>query len=203
MKVSERERAMFRMSVWALGIALLLGVLPGGASAGEFPDEWFFYPEGHETREEIDRVVGKPAPPLKLTGWINGKPETLKGKIVVVDFWATWCGPCLAAIPHTNQVAAEYADRGVVVIGACTSSGQEKFKETAEAHDMQYPAAKDPGNRAAKAWGVRFYPTYAVVDRSGVVRAIGLKPTAVEKVVEKLLEEDPAEGEPEGSGESE
>ena len=195
------KRDALRTSAAVLGVFVLLGMMPSVAAAGEYPDEWFFYPEGSETREQIDRIVGKQAPKLNLTGWINKPEESFQGKITVVDFWATWCGPCLAAIPHNNEVAEKYADQGVAVLGVCTSSGQEKFKETAEKYDIQYPAAKDPNSASAKAWNVQFYPTYAVVDRKGVVRAIGLKPTAVERVVKRLLKDQPPSDE-ESSSES-
>ena len=61
-------------------------------------------------------------PELELSDWVDEKKkltaDDMKGKIVVVDYWATWCGPCIASIPHNNEVAKEYADKGVVVVGA-------------------------------------------------------------------------------------
>jgi len=174
-----------------VGFVLIWTVGAAPATAGEFPAEWFFY--GNNPRQKaLDVIVGKPAPPLTVSGWINGEltAEKRKGKILVLDFWATWCGPCIRSIPHNNQVAAKYAKQGVAVIGVCTAAGQEKFEAIAKQHGIKYPNAKDPKNVSAKAWGVQFYPTYAVVDRSGVVRAIGLRPDGVDKVVDRLLAEE-------------
>jgi len=63
------------------------------------------------------------------------------------------------------------------------------MEQVAKEKGIEYPTAKDPSLNSEKAWHVHYYPTYAVVDRKGIVRAVGLQPQYVEKVVEKLLEE--------------
>ena len=131
-------------------------------------------------------------PPLILNQWINGqvKPGDLKGKVVLVDFYATWCEPCMESIPHLNELQAKYKGKGLIVIGACTSPhGQEQFAANARQHGIQYPAARDTGEVSSKAWQASYYPTCALVDRKGIVRVIGLDPSHVEEVVGKLLAE--------------
>jgi cytochrome c biogenesis protein CcmG/thiol:disulfide interchange protein DsbE len=159
--------------------------------AGEFPDSWT-WDTTPEERADHAALEGKPMPALDATGWINGevKPADLKGKVVVVDFYATWCGPCMRAIPHNNAMLKKYQSKGLVIIGVCTSKhGQENFVTNAKEHSIEYPAARDPQLKSEKAWQVHYYPTYAVVDRKGIVRSIGLQPQNVEKVVAKLLAE--------------
>ena len=147
-----------------------------------------------ETWKEHSKLLGKPMPKLELSNWINSevKPADMKGKIIVVDYWATWCGPCIASIPHNNQVAKHYADKGVLVIGACGGGGEEKLEATAKQHGIEYPTAK-VSKKSTEAWHVQWWPTYVVVDRKGNIRAIGIKPDYVEQVVDALLKEQPVE----------
>jgi len=159
--------------------------------AGEFPDTWT-WDDDARMRAAHAALEGKPMPALDVTGWVNGevKPEDMKGKVVLVDFYATWCGPCMAAIPHNNELLKKYKDKGLLVVVICTSKrGQALMDETVKARGIQYPTARDPQIRSETAWRVGYYPTYALVDRKGIVRIIGLQPENVEKVVKTLLDE--------------
>jgi len=161
------------------------------ALASEFPDSWTWDTDA-DARAQHAKIEGKPMPALTVTDWVNGqvKPEDTKGKVVIVDFYATWCGPCMAAIPHNNELLKKYKEKGLVIVGVCTSNrGQEKMEQNAKDKGIEYPIAKDPGQKSAKAWAVHYFPTYAIVDRKGVVRVVGLQPDHVESVVKKLLDE--------------
>ena len=137
-------------------------------------------------------MLHRPAPKLELSRWALGEVTRAgrRNRIVVVEFWATWCGPCIQAIPHNNELAARYRDRGVVLFGACTGGREETMEAVARGAGAAYPTAvAGPGTAAA--WNVRFFPTYAVIDRKGVLRSIGIQPEVLPKVLDALLSEQP------------
>ncbi len=160
--------------------------------AGEFPDAWT-WDDDTASRASHAALEGKPMPSLAgVAGWMNGTvtADQIKGKVLVVDFYATWCGPCKAAIPHNNEMLKKYKDQGLVILGVCTSKkGQENMAALVQSAGIQYPTAQDPTLKAETTWQVHYYPTYAVIDRKGILRSIGLQPHNVEKVVTKLLAE--------------
>jgi thiol-disulfide isomerase/thioredoxin len=184
------------LSAAALGVAAMLPIANAADAPKENPKVAQLAKEGYwipDRAEKAMAMLGKPAPGIALKDWkgeeINA--EKMKGKIVVVDFWATWCGPCIAQIPHANEMAKKYADKGVVLFGACCPKGAEKMNETATEHKMEYPTGK-LSDEIVKNWDISFWPTYAIIDRTGNLRAIGLKPDYVEKVLDEVLVEQPA-----------
>ena len=172
--------------------ALILAILFSTAAHadGEFPESWFWGDE--KVRAVHQAMVGK-TPKAFMLADLNGKavrsPDT-RGKVVVVDFWATWCGPCLKAIPEMVELQTEYRDRGLLVLGIHDSRrGFDQMAKVAKDNKINYPLFVDDKEQSARDWNVRFWPTIAVLDRTGAIRAVGLQPSHVRKVVERLLEE--------------
>jgi peroxiredoxin len=103
-----------------------------------------------------------------------------RGKVVVLDFWASWCGPCMKAMPHLQEVAATYKDQGVVVLGSSTRDERSAFEKWIKANAAKYPDiiwAHDPADkgpeRASRAlYGVAGIPTQFVIDRDGRIAAV-------------------------------
>jgi len=164
-------------------------------STKPFPDEWFF--SGSSRPSQLRSLEGKPAPTLELGEWI-GTPTSLeasKGKVVVIDFWATWCGPCMAAIPHNVDLVDRYGKEGLVFIGVHDSNnGWNSAAQVVQDMGINYPVVLDSAGASVKNYNLQFWPTYVVIDRAGRVRAAGLTPDRVEDVVKVLLAEDAPSG---------
>jgi thiol-disulfide isomerase/thioredoxin len=108
------------------------------------------------------------------------KLSDFRGKVVVLDFWATWCGPCIASMPHTKEVAARYKEQGVVVLGSCTNDTRAAFEKWVKANRAKYPdfifahdpAERSPASISDKLYGVAGIPQQFVIDREGKIVAL-------------------------------
>lgn len=98
---------------------------------------------------ELAALIGKPAPELNIENWVNGSPlsaEELKGKVVLLDFWAIWCGPCIATFPHLREWQEKYSEKGLVIIGMTRYYGYEWNEATNRPmRPMKKPAEKKEG----------------------------------------------------------
>ena len=169
-------------------------------------------------------LIGQPAPKWNIEDWANGTPlsaEELKGKVVLLDFWAIWCGPCLATFPHLREWQEKYSDKGLVIIGMTRyynykwdedagkpARGKEKdevshedeqvmLKHFAELHHLQHRfAIQTEGHSAAEDLAVRGIPQAVVIDRQGIVRLIRVgsgskNAKAIHDIIAKLLADKP------------
>ena len=153
-----------------------------------------------QRRSTAGRVKSpRPIKPFK-TQDIDGKPIALndyKGKVVLVDFWATWCGPCLMDMPNLVSVYKKYADKGFDIVGISLDRGAQeaKLRKTLErfgAPWRQIFDGKGWGSTIAQANGVRSIPMTFLLDRSGKVRYTHLRgPSLEEKVAELIAEAKP------------
>ncbi len=152
-------------------------------------------------------LVGQPAPEIEFT-WTNfgadsrvTKLSDLRGKVVVIDFWATWCGPCVASFPQVRDLTAHYKGYPVVVLGVTSLQGsvtkwkdgrpagredtkdnpQKEYELLAEfipALDMTWPVAVSKQDVFNPDYGVRGIPHVVIIDPNGIVRHRGLHPAS-------------------------
>ena len=149
--------------------------------------------EGDAARRKLlAPLEGKPAPALQVTNWANSATISLadlKGKIVVLDFWGTWCAPCIASIPHNNELAEKYRSAGVVFVGVCHPKDVEKMAATVKEKGLKYATAQDPAGATIKAYKVDSFPDYYIIDRQGILRLADCANGKVEQVIKQLLAE--------------
>lgn len=124
---------------------------------------------------------------------LEGKEITLsglKGKVVLLDFWATWCGPCRESIPHLVQLHKTYQDKGFEVIGMSMDKGEgETLRHFVKSMDIPYTIILTPED-VARNYGVTALPTTLFIDKEGKVRKkiIGFNATIAKEMAAKVAD---------------
>ncbi len=116
-------------------------------------------------------LVGKPAPDFELD-LLDGTKYRLsehKDKIIVLDFWASWCGPCLQVMPQVDKVAHEFADRGVELVAVNLEETEDRVQAALDRLKLKMTVALDRNGRTAEKYGATSIPQTVIIDRNGKV----------------------------------
>jgi len=136
-------------------------------------------------------TLGDPAPPLRVKKWVSNTPVSLekaKGKIVVVEFWATWCGPCRHTAPHLNSLHKKYQDKDVVIVGI-TEEDEATVKKFLGEVAMDYHVGLDDGGKTNDAYmkGIPGIPHAFVIGKDGKIAWQGHPLGGMDRVIEQLV----------------
>jgi thiol-disulfide isomerase/thioredoxin len=163
-------------------------------------------------RKRDEALMNKPAPSLEIAEVLDSKdPLTLaglKGKVVIVDFWATWCGPCRKVIPHLVKLKEKYGSKGLEVIGMTRFYKRGFVPGEGSKRNMDPDAEREVNRKCAKALGINYpiafstkagakyfvrgIPQMVVIDRAGKIRHVQVGAgdhSALDKLVEECLAE--------------
>ncbi|MFM8218699.1 MAG: TlpA family protein disulfide reductase, partial [Planctomycetaceae bacterium] len=164
-------------------------------------------------------LIGQPAIPFEAEAWANGEAlssNDLQGKVVLLDFWAVWCGPCIATFPHLRDWNEKYGSRGFQVVGVTRyyqygwdadakrpsrspdlspEDERKALDQFAEHHQLKHPfAIMGEGSKFQEEYGVTGIPQAVLIDKKGIVRMIKVgsgdkNAHDLEELIEKLLAE--------------
>jgi thiol-disulfide isomerase/thioredoxin len=154
-----------------------------------------------ESAQEVKAIVANP----KLAGAkfaadfevkdATGAPislKSLRGKIVLLDFWAVWCGPCRAEMPAVKRIAQKYAAEPLVILGISLDRDRKAFEEYQRQEGMNWPQffdGKGWGNQIAQLYRVSRIPHTVLIDQDGIIRATGLRGEQLSNKIGELLKQ--------------
>ena len=127
---------------------------------------------------------------LKSLEGSNLRLEEYRGQVVLINFWASWCGPCRQEMPVLDRLHHRYEDTGFAVLGVNVEGDSDSAREIVDKTNVTFPILLDAGQKVSELYSLEAMPSIVVVDRDGVVRYIhrGYKPGDEAKYVEVVKE---------------
>lgn len=134
-------------------------------------------------------AVGSKAPEIALPGSAGEtvKLSSLKGKVVLIDFWASWCGPCRRSMPALKEVYKKYKDKGLEIYGISLDDNKPAWDKALKEDRTPWLHVIDREGGTARQWGIQYIPTSFLLDKEGKLIAVNAEKDALEKLLKQLL----------------
>lgn len=160
-----------KVSQRLLGFVILVGLLVFSCSSDSGDVD---QTKTSSNKQASSKPCEKESPDIQVTT-LKGNTfnmEQEEGKVILVDFWATWCKPCISSIPHLNKLYNKYKDQGFTIVGISLDQrkGRKQVKKVAEKLDIQYPVVMGTKKMARKFGRITAIPTAFIIDKSGCIR---------------------------------
>jgi peroxiredoxin len=139
-------------------------------------------------------------PPAFTVNDLDGKPQSpdrFQGQVLLIDFWATWCGPCRGELPNVKSVYDKFHDKGFAILGVSLDEDKDALQKFVKEQNMAWPQLFDGKgwkNEIAQLYRVNAIPKTLLLDRQGVIRHVNLRGPALEKAVAELVAAAPPTG---------
>ena len=189
--------AKFPQAVFADGQALA-HLKQDGAAKARFEEFVKMRPEDDPDRQRALRYISQPelararmAPAFEVTTTDGQRVsmDDLAGKVVLIDFWATWCAPCREALPHMREIAKKFQGQPLVVLSVSLDNDEQKWKDFVAKNEMTWPQYRDGGftGPIAKMFGVEAIPHTFTIDADGVLQDEHIGDASIEGKLKKLI----------------
>jgi peroxiredoxin len=190
--------AASRMSKLPKIFWIIVGVLFAAASVAiNYQVKYVMHHQGVGSVQVMGNIkVGQPAPDFTLQD-LSGHPVALSGyrgqQVVLMDFWATWCGPCRMAMPGLQELADKYRDHGLEILSVNQGEPADHVRDFIQHEKYTFHVVLDQNQAVGEQYGVQGIPTLMLVDKKGVVQwiRVGYSPddSDLKQLVEKLTKE--------------
>jgi thiol-disulfide isomerase/thioredoxin len=168
------------------------------AAKEKFQEYLQLKPGDDPDHQRAQRFIARPelararmAPPFSVTTLDGNRIslDDLQGKVVLLDFWATWCGPCREALPHVRDIAKKFQGQPLVILSVSLDSDEEKWKEFVAKNEMTWPQYRDGGfsGSIAKMFSVTAIPHTFTIDADGVLQDEHIGDASIEGKLKKLI----------------
>lgn len=139
--------------------------------------------------DENELVIGEKVKDIKITDFITNTPneKDFKGKYLVIDFWATWCAPCLQSVPHFNKLQNHFEKNSEILFISLTDETPQKVKRILNKISFTSIVVSDQSKETIKNYKINYLPQTVIVDKNNIVRWIGVPEELTIAIIEKVI----------------